>query len=163
MANNGEFIKVDIDDARVKKAFEGLIARGEDFTPVTEEIANHLYNLTDEAFDDESSYTGTPWARLADSTVKAKGHGRILWDEGDMRGSLFSEADDSGAFVGVNAHVNDYPYPAVHQFGAENAGRSKNITIEARPYLPFDEHGEVHDGVIDEIVLLLEEYLQESF
>jgi len=47
----GDFINVDIKDARVKKAFGELIRREENFRPLTEEIANHLYNLTDEAFE----------------------------------------------------------------------------------------------------------------
>ncbi len=52
----GDFINVEIDDARVKKAFRKLIARGKDLRPVTEEIANHLYKLTDEAFDFQATY-----------------------------------------------------------------------------------------------------------
>ena len=153
---NGGFMNVEIDDARLKQAFGDLIARGENFTPLTEEIANHLYNLTDEAFDVESSYTGTPWARLSDSTIKAKGHDKILHKEGDLRGSLYSTADSDGAYVGVNATANGYPYPAVHQFGTQEG------KVPARPFLPFNEHGDVYDPVIDEIVEMVKDYLMEG-
>ena len=151
-----DFINVDIKDERVKAAFSTLIERGKDMSPLTEEIANHLYNLTDESFEVESSYTGTPWARLAASTVKQKGNSKALYHEGTLQRSLYHENTSDSAYVGVNATENGYAYPAVHQYG------SKDGKVPARPYLPFDEHGEVYDTVIDDILLMVGDYLEEG-
>lgn len=151
-----DFIQVDIKDQRVKAAFATLIKRGKDMSPLTEEIANHLYNLTDEAFEVESSYTGTPWARLAASTVKQKGNSKALYHEGTLQRSLFADSDNTSAVVGVNATANGYAYPAVHQYG------SKDGKVPARPYLPFDEHGEVYDTVVNDILLMVGDYLEEG-
>lgn len=154
MPNDDEFIKVKIDDKEVKRAFRNLINRGEDLSPVTAEIANHLYNLTAEAFENESDYLGVPWERLSDATKKAKGHEKMLFAEGTMQESLKADNDGNSAIVGVNAYANDYPYPAVQQFG------SKNGDIPARRYFPFDEDEELYSGVIEEIITLLEDYLE---
>ncbi len=148
------FIQVVIKDERVKAAFATLIKRGKNMEPLTEEIANHLYNLTDESFEVESSYTGTPWARLAASTVKQKGNSKMLYREGTLQRSLWQENTHDSAYVGVNATAKGYAYPAVHQYG------SKDGKIPARPYLPFDEHGQVYDTVIDDILSMVGDYLE---
>ena len=117
--------------------------------PLTEEMANHLYNLSEEAFETESSYSGTPWARLADSTVKRKGHGTKLYDQGTMRDSLQSDSTADAAMVGVNATAEGYAYPAVHHFGSSKT--------PARPFFPF-EGEEPAAGLIDDILMMLEGY-----
>ena len=150
----GDFIQIDIKDKRVKKAFATLIARGENFRPLTEEIANHLYNLTDEAFEVESAYDGTPWARLSPSTIKQKGNSKMLYHEGTLQRSLWQDSTDDSAYVGVNASANGYDYGAVHQFG------SKDGKTPARPFLPFDAHGQVYDTVVDDILLMVKDYLE---
>jgi len=147
-----DFINVDIKDQRLKAAFATLIERGKHMEPLTEEIANHLYNLTDESFEVESSYTGTPWARLSASTVKQKGNAKMLYHEGTLQRSLYQESTSDSAYVGVNATANGYAYPAVHQFGSKN--------VPARPYLPFDEKGKVYDTVIDDILGMVGDYLE---
>jgi len=147
-----DFINVDIKDKRVKAAFASLIKRGKNMEPLTEEIANHLYNLTDESFEVESSYTGTPWARLAASTVKQKGNSKMLYREGTLQRSLYQESTADSAYVGVNARANGYAYPAVHQFGSEH--------VPARPFMPFDEKGQVYDTVIDDMLEMVGDYLE---
>ena len=152
----GDFINVDIKDARLKKAFATLIKRGKNMQPLTAQIAGHLYTLTDEAFAVESAYDGTPWARLADSTIEAKGHNVMLHvKEGRIRERMTMYSDNTSAVVGTNV-VSDggYPFPAVHQFGSEH--------VPARPYLPFDEHGVIYDTVIDDILLMVGDYLEEG-
>ncbi|MCF6207684.1 MAG: phage virion morphogenesis protein [Sulfurovum sp.] len=150
----GKFINVEIDDARVKKAFRKLIARGKDLSPVTEEIANHLYNLTDEAFEVERAHNGTPWEWLSDATLKRKGHNKKLYDQGTLQGSLWQKSDRKGAYVGVNATANGYKYSAVHQFGTRDG------KIPARPFLPFNESEEVYDDVIEDILEMIGDYLE---
>lgn len=149
-----DFINVDIEDERVKAAFATLIERGENMEPLTAEIANHLYNLTDESFETESSYTGTPWDRLSASTIRQKGNNKMLYHEGTLQRSLYQESTSDSAYVGVNATADGYTYPAVHQYGTEDG------KVPARPYLPFDKHGEVYDTVIDDILLMVGDYLE---
>ncbi len=148
----GSFINVDIKDAKVKKALHTLIARGENMQPLTEEIANHLYTLTDEAFEVESAYDGTPWARLSPDTVKQKGNSKMLYHEGTLQRSLWQDNTADAAYVGVNASADGYDYGAVHQFGSKH--------VPARPYLPFDEHGVIYDTVIDDILMMVKDYLE---
>jgi len=154
MAEN--FIEVDINDRELTRLLQRLRRRGQDFSPVTAEIANYLYNITDENFDNESSFDGTPWERLADSTIEAKGHNRILYDDGDMRDSLSGDSDGEKAVVGLNAYSNGYPYPAVHHFGSSNG------KIPARPFLPFDEDKQLYDEVKEGIIDLVREFLEEA-
>ena len=150
----GDFIQIDIKDKRVKKAFAALIARGEDFTPLTEAIGNHLYILSEETFESTSSYVGVPWARLSDKTLKYKETDKTLYETGALRGSLTYEADRDSAIVGVNAYPDgsSFAYPATHQFGSKH--------VPARPFLPFDEHGQVYDTVVDDILLMVKDYLE---
>ena len=150
----GSFINVDIKDAKVKKALRTLIARGENMQPLTAAIAEHLYTLTDENFDVKSAYDGTPWARLSDKTLKYKKTNTILYESGALRDSLDWEADSTSAVVGVNAYPDGsrFPYPATHQFGSKH--------VPARPYLPFDEHGVIYDTVIDDILMMVKDYLE---
>lgn len=50
------FIQLDIDDTKLNKLLKELRARGKDFSPLTKEIADHLYNVTDENFDNAGSF-----------------------------------------------------------------------------------------------------------
>jgi len=144
-----DFIHVEVRDEELQRLLTSLRKKGQDFTPVTAEISNYLYNESDEAFDEERSVDGVPWQRLAPETIKAKGHDRILWDQGTMRNSLAPEHDRNKAIVGVNAHSDDdYAYPAVHQFGN-------------RPFLPFDADNHLYSETEDEILTIVKEFLKD--
>jgi len=154
MADN--LIQIDIDDANLNRLLKELRKKGEDFSPVTKEIANYLYLISDETFDNESAFDGTPWDRLADSTVKAKGHDRKLYDDGDMRDSLSEDSDGGKAIVGLNVISDDgYPYAVVHQFGTDDE------RVPARPFLPFDEENQLYEGAKDEIIDLVRDFLED--
>jgi len=109
-----------------------------------------------ENFQAESAPDGTPWERLSATTLqlglgKRKGFGkrggltakgerylqgkRILWEHGDLEGSVHSQADQNSVTVGAGGHI---PYAAIHQFGGQ-AGRGRKVTIPARPYLALNE------------------------
>lgn len=51
------------------------------------------------------------------------------------------KADDKKATVSNNTNKNSFAYGLVHQFGTNKAGRSKNVRIAARPFLPVDKSG----------------------
>jgi phage gpG-like protein len=115
------------------------------------EIANRLRNLTDEAFDEERAYDGTPWARLDDATIRAKGSERILWDEGILRDSLSARSTRTAATVGVGATSGEeeFPYGAAHQFGTRH--------LPERPFLPLDGE-ELPDDLLHELAERVREY-----
>lgn len=125
-------------------------------------IGNYLQNVTEEAFETQSSPGGDPWTPLSQRTVtgKIQRHGderKMLWDEGTTQRSLTYDADNEGVAIGVNAYSADgYPYPIVQQFGTEDG------VIEARPFLPIDPDGNLDEDVENEVVEILKEVLLEG-
>jgi phage virion morphogenesis protein len=72
----------------------------------------------------------TPWAPLAESTLRRRGRGATpLLDTGRLLGSI--EARVRGGRLVLST---DLPYAAIHQFGGR-AGRRGAAKIPARPYL----------------------------
>ena len=76
----------------------------------------------------------------------------MLYHEGTLQRSLWQDNTADAAYVGVNASADGYDYGAVHQFGSKH--------VPARPYLPFDEHGVIYDTVIDDILMMVKDYLE---
>jgi len=150
---SNDFIELDINDKRLNKLLKELRAKGQDFSPLTAEIASYLTTATDENFENQSAFDGTPWDRLADSTIRAKGHDVKLYNSGKMRDSLSGDSDGHKAVVGLNAYSNGHPYPAVHQFGSDKT--------PARAFLPFDEDKQLYNEAKEEIITLVREFLEE--
>jgi len=148
-----DFIKLDINDKELNKLLKELKAKGKNFSPLTAEIASYLYTATDENFDNESAFDGTPWQRLKDATVAAKGHSKKLHNSGKMRESLTQDSDAGQAVVGLNAYEKGYPYPAVHQFSSDKT--------PARPFLPFDEDKQLYSKAEEQIIKLVREFVKE--
>ncbi len=148
------------------KELDKLFKRGENLEPVMGEIANLLENTVEEAFEQKvDPMTGTPWQALEDITIKRKQSknykdpSRPLFASGEMQGSLLPEHDSTSATIGLNVKsAKGYPYPIVHQYGTTKAGRSKNITIPARPFFPIDDDNNLARHVEDEILDILEEH-----
>ena len=129
---------------------------GHNLTPIFKRVANLLLNTTEEAFETETSpLDGSAWAPLAASTLAHK-KGKPLHEEGKMQGSLVAFGDNSGATIGFNATSKDYAYPAVHQFGTDDG------KITARPFLPFDDNGDITDDVKDGILEFVVEHFEGS-
>jgi len=132
----------------VLKRVEQVESKTSNLRPVFDEIANHLYNVTEEALERNSSPDGTAWEPLSPITIARKGHDRMLDGKGDMRESISVDSDNNSATIGVNAlSKTGYPYPAVQHFGTED-GR-----VPARAFLPFDNEGDLmgvaKDGIVD--------------
>lgn len=139
----------------IQTKLEEIQGRGHDMAPLFEEIANHLYNLADEAFENEASPDGTAWRFLTYYTVADKQRDRILHETGHMRETLDFDSDGHSATVGTNAvSEKGYPYPAVHQFGTEDG------KVPARPFLPFTDQGDVMDEATDSILALVREHFE---
>jgi len=121
--------------------------KADNLRPVFDEIANHLYNITEDALESNSSPDGTAWEPLSPFTIARKGHGRMLDDKGDMRENISIDSDSESASIGTNSiSKTGYPYPAVQHFGTEDE------RTPARPFLPFDETGDLMDVGRDDIL-----------
>ena len=207
-----------IDDREVTELLRRLKSRVASLKPVMTEIGLYYERRVLENFKAEQSPDGKPWARLSAATImmklgqktkkgrygfnkdgglSAKGKRyitgkRILWEHGDLEGSIHSQADNNSVTIGTGGHI---PYAAVHQFGIDETvsmsvpahlrmiteafgrktkfpvwvnvkkhSRNVRMTIPARPYLAVNE-GEgltLADKDRDMIVELLTDHLTDG-
>ncbi|RKV91566.1 MAG: phage morphogenesis protein, partial [Campylobacter sp.] len=54
-------------------------------------------------------------------------------------------------------------YGLVHQFGTNKAGRSKNVKIPARPFLPVDRSGNLPGRAKDVVKKVVIKFVEDSF
>ncbi|HHG5551017.1 TPA: phage virion morphogenesis protein, partial [Pseudomonas aeruginosa] len=78
--------------------------------------------------------------------AKGRGPHPILQVTNALARSVTTWADRNEAGIGSNL-----VYAAIHQFGG-NAGRSHQVEIPARRYLPFDENGQLAAGARQSIL-----------
>ena len=135
----GVRIRVEFDDAEVRRALDRLAAAGRDLTPAMREIGETLLNSTRERFSSQTSPDGTPWAPLSETTKarKQKNKDKILTLEGHLRGGLDYRADADSVEVGSPSI-----YAGTHQFGAPAGSFAPGIPwgdIPARPFLVDDD------------------------
>ncbi len=155
----GARITVEFDDAEVRAALDRLLRAGADFTPVMQDVGEHLVNTTKQRFFDEQAPDGTPWAPLSATTrgKKRKNAGKILTEEGTLRGGITYQAGPDHVLVG-----SPLVYAGVHQFGAGKGAfgaTSKGAPIPwgdipARPFLGLSDEDE------DEVAALIADYLR---
>lgn len=85
-----------------------------------------------------------PWAPLAASTVRRKGHDKLLYDTGRLRDSItLGTVTDRTATVGTDA-----PYSIFHQMGTKR--------MDARPFIPADGQGGLTPQAAGEIKDVME-------
>lgn len=71
-------VKVSIESEEVLQAYQELLQRSLDLTPVNRAIAGVMADATERAFRDQKDpATGEAWAPLADSTAESKVNGSI--------------------------------------------------------------------------------------
>jgi phage virion morphogenesis protein len=129
--------------------------------PLMLELANHLNNIVLDSFESHSSPDGIEWSPIKSATYKKlKGGDKLLYASGKMQDSQYMDADHNSAEVGFNAVSNGFAYPLTHQFGTNKAGRNRNITIEARPFMPIHKDGRLYYDVEDELQEMVWEYLE---
>ena len=108
-------------------------------------LGNILQNEIEASFENESSPFGQKWQALKPSTIRQKQKlgksSNILRSDGNLADKWIVKADDKKATVSNNTNKNGFAYGLVHQFGTNKAGRSKNVRIAARPFLPVDKSG----------------------
>lgn len=162
-----EMISIAVTGAdQIDQAIADLLHKAQNLERPFNAIGNYLTNIMEESFDSETSPDGHAWHPLADSTKAYKekhGGSKVLQSKDrNLRESTGYSADDKSMIVGVNAYSKDqYPYPIVHQFGTDKAGRNKDVHIEARPFMPITSDGELYDNAKIEVLDILLGYLGE--
>jgi phage virion morphogenesis protein len=135
-------IQILVDDRQVQAALRDLQARLSNMTPAMRAIATELEARAGERFESESDPAGEKWAQLSDATllgvmrragrgnarkqrggtkavaIRALASRRILYDQGDLLGSLTSRAGRDFAEVGFGQR-----YAAYHEWGTERMPR----------------------------------------
>lgn len=134
--------------------------------PLMQTLGNILQNEIEDSFEREQSPFGQKWQALKPATLRQKvgknQSGRILRAEGNLADRWATKADDKQASVSNNASKNGFHYGLVHQFGSNKAGRSKNIKIPARPFLPVDMGGKLAGRVKDVVKKVVIKFVEDS-
>jgi len=152
--------KIEANTTELKKALAGLskkLTKLTNLKPALNQIGYYLLEVTEDAFNSETSPFGDTWDDLAPATWKQKqkkGHTKKLQNKGALAGSIdFSTTADHLIF-GSNLE-----YAPIQQFGG-NAGKNKNSYIPPRPFLPIDINGNIPNSVEKDIVEFLQKYIQ---
>lgn len=148
------------------KQFEGVVKESSEV--IMAAIASTLHTHTLEVFETEGVAGEGKWVELKDSTKESKerrGYGseKILRERGmdaGLMNSVISDSDDAMAQVGVAGEAEFLGHARAHQFGTSKAGKKKNVTIAARPFLVMTQ--EVIDKIEDEFMIKLEEKIEEA-
>ena len=135
--------------------------------PLMQTLGNILQNEIEASFENESSPFGQKWQALKPSTISqkqklGKSSNILRWD-GNLADKWIVKADDKKATVSNNTNKNGFAYGLVHQFGTNKVGRSKNIKIPARPFLPVDKSGNLPSRVKDVVKKVVIKFVEDGF
>jgi phage gpG-like protein len=127
-----------------------------DFSPLFVVIMSDLEEDHTEFFRGEHAPDGTPWAALADSTVRRKGHDTILRETGRLWGSVAADEPPHALRELIDEQLTkgflfgtDHPAARLHDQGTKH--------MPARPFLGFTEQrkDEITRMVLDEAVRVM--------
>ena len=133
--------------------------------PLMQTLGNILQNEIEASFENESSPFGQKWQALKPSTIRQKQKlgksSNILRSDGNLADKWIVKADDKKATVSNNIKKNGFAYGLVHQFGTNKAGRSKNVRIAARPFLPVDKNRNLPKDLEDVIKKVVIKFIKD--
>jgi phage virion morphogenesis protein len=134
----GVVVKVDGDFEPVQRYLVELDRRLANMTPMFDEIGGYMVSATQGRMRRGVQPDGSPQPAVQRG-------GTPLIDHGNLRGSITHQPSADQVEVGTNVI-----YAAIHQFGGK-AGRGRQVTIPARPYLGIggDDELEINDIVAD--------------
>lgn len=139
-------IEVKIQDDAISAELKRLAGKSRNLRPVMATIARRLFNITEDAFAQERSPFGPAWKAI-------QRDGKILQDTGLLAASIARASGKDFAQLSAGRI-----YAAIHQFGGM-AGRGKKTKIEARPYMPINQKGEIPESTRSMILELLQKHL----
>ena len=135
--------------------------------PLMQTLGNILQNEIEASFENESSPFGQKWQALKPGTIRQKQKlgksSNILRSDGNLADKWIVKADDKRATVSNNTNKNGFAYGLVHQFSTTKAGRSKNVKIPARPFLPVDRSGNLPGRVKDVVKKVVIKFVEDGF
>jgi len=132
-----------VDEDGFMAALQSLAERGSNMQSVFQEIGSYLQSEVESNFESETAPDGTGWAGHSTATLLRRGAGaKKLRDRGHLYGSLSYSASHSQVAVGTNR-----AYARIHQMGGQ-AGRGRQVTIPARPFLGLNEENRQEIGRI---------------
>ena len=140
---------------KTQEALQTLKDKVQDTSPLMAELSNHLYNIVEDSFENQSSPDGKKWSPIKQTgRIKKGGSQKILFKSGDMQDSLGKDSSNDTAEIGLNATSNGYPYAFVHQFGTLDG------KTESRAFMPIKNDGSLYDGIEGELVEIVAEYIK---
>ena len=135
-------IKITVDTKATRDYLKRLEGRLRDLRPQNRSAASRLLQLVQQNFLSRKTPWGTPWRRLAKSTLRERirlGYGSDpLRASGWLYASLRPNSGRSS--FGISALAS---YAEFHQFGNPDSlawGRGR-VNVPARPFLPVKESG----------------------
>lgn len=132
-------MSITVDDRAAQAMFDRVLMVGRH--PASKAVADQLYMLVRNSYRSEADPWGRPWPPHSPLTLKARrkrgnASQQKLLDSGRLWASIKSDHTDTEAIVTAGQGLGD-PRATVNQFGTENAGRSRNVRIPARPFFPL--------------------------
>lgn len=145
VAMSDAFFKVEVElkDNALRDAL--LRASDVDLAPFWRDVGEHVLRRTQDRFDRQEAPDGTPWAPLAESTLKqkrkkGKPDTKLLYD-GDLRRFRYQVSEDGQELL-VGSGVIHAGY---HQTGTKNKDKSERMP--ARPFVGLENGDE--DVILD--------------
>lgn len=135
-------ITASVNTPEITAALNALLDAGRDLTPVMRAAAGILADDTEQAFEDETSPGGEPWAELSPNYLARnpeRAAGQILQlSQAGLASSIQTEYDSTTAIAGTNKI-----YAALHQFGGLPDMPPGPAAVPAREYLGLSADGAV--------------------
>lgn len=151
-----------VEDRELREALATMAESIQDATPLMEDIARMLRNVTEDALQAETSPFGDAWEPLKEDTIARReeaGHwpGSILQVTGGLAASISTNAGPDFAELGAAKE-----YAAIHQFGGLPDMAPGPAGVPQRSYLPIDQDGNIPDTLRDDLLDTVAEYLQRA-
>ena len=147
----------------VKRKLEEIGQNISNTAPLMNEMGQYLATMTRDSFDEKKDPNGRNWTPLSNATVQKKlkkgKPNKLLFQEGDLQDRFIYHIEENEIAIGTNANNDGFLYPAVHQFGTDNAW-GRGIKVEARAFMPITLDGKLYDDVENEIGEIVVEFIE---
>lgn len=149
-------VRVEIDNRELRQRMGQLQRQLQNVRQAEIAIANEVKQVIWQAFQNETSPTGRPWAPLSSTTIRRHGRsGKKLQRTGRLKNSIRVKVE--GNTLSVEARN---PYAGTHQWGApfNKAWGRGRAPIPARPFFPITTLNDVTPEMAARIDALLAQH-----